>query len=324
MKKILLLFIAIVGVPVALSSQEQQSSIKKAGQAAKEKFPSTRFLNFEYELLSPTDYSSKIHGEKYESGRIKNTQRYIGTINLPISITRRFSITPTAQYQYQSFELENVENFSVHYPTLYHNHKVESHYIFAAVNTTYISMLFNKPIVCNFNLMLDASDKGYGHIAANLVGLMVLKKNANTTLTLGVVAAFDKSSDIPVFPLVSFEYKFKNSPWVFDLFFPKQIYFRRPVFANGFLSLGTVLGRNKFFAHPQMQGLDDAYDIVKSEIKTGVVYEHYLNKHFILTIKGGIVNTMKWQARRKNSRKGLIRYSPDMNMYFNVGFSYNL
>lgn len=179
-------------------------------------------------------------------------------------------------------------------------------------------------MVYNLNLMLDASDKGYEYMSANLVGLMVLKKNANTTFTLGVVATFDKTSVIPVFPLVSYEHKFRNSQWSFDMFFPKHIYLRRVMFTNGRLSLGTELSKNRFFGHPDIAGLERSYNVVKRELKTGLVYEHYMNRHFIVSFRGGVVNTLEWKITTKTSRKAIINYSPDMNMYFNIGFSYNL
>lgn len=325
MKRIIVIFsLSIAGFPVTLLAQKKQTPIQQAEKTVTEKFPSTRFLNLEYEMLSPTDYSSKIKDEEYEGGRIKTTHRYIGNINYPINVARRLSITPSVRYEYQSFELENVENNSINYPSLYHSNNIESHFIYAAVKTTYISSLFNKPMVYTFNLTLDASDKGYEHMAANLLGLMVLKKDANTTFTLGLVASFDKTLLIPVFPLISYEHRFRNSQWCFDMFFPKHIHFRRPMFTNGRLSLGTELNKNRFFGHPEITGLEDSYNVVRRELKTGLIYEHYLNKNFIVSLRGGVVNTVDWKISTKTSRKTIINFSPNMNMYFNVGFSYNL
>jgi len=325
MKQIaVVLFLAVAGFPVSLSAQEQTAPIKQAERTIAEKFPSSRFFDFEYEMLSPFDYTSKIHGENYEEGRIKSTNRYIAAFNYPVTISRRLSITPNVRYKHETLEFENVINHSANFPTLYHDNRLETHYVSTSMKTTYISKLFGKPMVYNFNLMLDASDKGYEHMAANLVGLMVLKRNANTTFTLGLVASFDKTSMIPVFPLVSYEHRFRNSQWSFDMFFPKHIYFRRPMFTNGRLSLGTVLSKDRFFGHPGYSGLEDSYNVVKRKLKTGFVYEQYINKHFILSAKAGIVNTVEWEVAKKTSRKAIIGYFPDMNMYFIIGFSFNL
>lgn len=293
-------------------------------QTITDKFPSTRFLDIEYEMLSPTDYSSKIYGEDYEKGRIKNTTRFKLSMNYPIYKIRRLTITPLIRYKFESFEFENIENKSINYPTIHHGERINTHYISTSVNTTYISKLFNKNIVYRLNLSFDASEKGYEHMAATLVGIMILKKDAQTNMSFGLVASFDKASLVPVFPLFSYEYKFTHSQWVFDLFFPKHLYFRRLLFANGRLSLGTFLEEDGFFGHPEYQELDDSYNVVKRELKTGFVYEHYVNRHFVLSFKGGIINTMEWEVAKKNSRKAIIKYSPDMNMYFNIGFSYNL
>lgn len=322
MKKIAVVLL-LIGIPLALFAQEQTSPIKKAERTIGEKFSSNRFFTFEYEKFSPTNYDSEIHDEDYERGKIKNLDRFIVSMNYPIYKSRQLAVIPSLRYKYESYQLTDVENNSINYPAIYHGNTLNTHYISASLKTTYVSKLFNKPALYTLNLTFDASEKGYERMAANLVGLIVLKRNAQTNFTIGLVATYDRTSAVPVFPLLSYEYKFKNS-LVFDMFFPKYIYFRKPLFADGRLSLGTVLEKNRFFEHPKQEGLADSYNISRVEIKTGLVYEHYINRHFIFTVRGGMATPLKWNVTKTTSSKTIISYSTKSNMYFNVGFSYNL
>lgn len=305
-------------------AQEQASPIKKAERAIREKFPSNRFLTFEYETFSPTNYDSEIHGEDYEKGRIKNLDRFIVSMNYPIYKSRQLAVIPSLRYKYESYRFTGVENNSINYPAIYHGNTLDTHHASASLKTTYISKLLNKPALYTLDLTLDASDKGYERMAASIVGLIILKRDAQTNITVGLVATYDRTSVIPAFPLFSYEYKFK-SKWVFDTFFPKYIYVRKPLFnSNGRLSAGTVLEKNRFFGHPKQDGLAGAYNVSRTEIKTGVVYEHSINRHFIFTVKGGMATPLKWNATKKTSSKTIIDYTVNSNMYVNLGFSYNL
>lgn len=322
MKKIAVILF-LTGFPLILLAQEKSNPIKKVKQKIADKFPSNRFFAFEYETFSPVNYTSKMHNEDYEKGRIKNMDRLAVSMNYPIYKSRRLAITPHIQYKYESYRLTDMENNSIHYPALYHGKTLNSHYISASVRTTYMSKLFNKPALYTLSLAGDASDKGYERMTANFVGIIVLKRDAQTNFTVGLATTYDRTSPIPIFPLLSYEYKFKNAS-AFDLFFPKYLYFRKSLFTDGRLSLGTVLEKNRFFGHPKQEGLADSYNVAKTELKSGIVYEHCINKHFIFAIKGGIATPLKWNVTKKTSHKTIISYSTKPEMYFNVGFSYNL
>lgn len=314
----------LTGCSVALFAQEKTGTIKTAKKVIEEKFPSSRFLMFEYEALSPTDYDSKIGGEGYEKGRIKNADRYIVTMNYPIYKSRQLVVMPGFRYKYESYLLDNVVNHSANHPVIYHGNTINTHQITASLKTTYVSKLFDRMALYTLMLAADASDNGYERLGANLIGLIVLKRDARAKLAVGLVATYDRTSNVPVFPLVSYEYKVKNV-LVFDMFFPKYVQFRKSLFADrGRLSVGTVLEKDRFFLHPHQERLADSYTISKVNIKSGLVYEHYLNKHFIFTAKGGLATPLKWNVTKTTSNKTVIDYSGKSGMYFNIGFSYSL
>jgi len=318
------LLVFLLCLSATISAQESLTPGKKAKELITNKFPSTRFLDFEYEVLSPSDYDSKLYNEDYESGRIKNINRLRLALNYPVYKTPKFAITPSLRYRYESLRFDRVNNNSIYNPNIYHNNKEDFHYISPSINATYFSKLFDKHVMYTLTVAADASNKGFEHAKAYLLGIMALKGDAQKTMSAGLVLIADKRSSVPVFPIFSYSYKFSGSQWRFDMTLPMYIYFRRPVFSDGHLSLGVSLDTNRFYTYPEYKGLADTYNIEKNEVKIGFLYEHYINKHFILSFRGGAAKGFNWKITEKSSRKSIIKYSPDMNMYFNAGFSYNL
>lgn len=309
-----------------LSAQEQDSIQPRieARRLLNDKFPLTRFIDFQYETLTPSHYDSKIYGEPYEEGRIKNANRFRLAMNYPIYKTSKFAMNPAILYSYESLSFDDLENRSETYPEIYHGKRVNFHNIYASINATYVTKVFDKYAMLLLNVGGDASEKGFEHFRATLTGMMVLKRDRQTSMSVGAVVIVDPRSKIPVFPVFAYEYQFSGSEWIFDTTFPAYVYFRRPLFADGRLSLGTFLDGVYFNEYPDYSGLANTYDVKKREVKVGFTYEHYLNKHFIVSLRGGMAKGINWEVSKKSSKKAIIKYDPDPNMYFNVGFSYSL
>lgn len=217
----------------------QESRIPKAvaKEIRTEKFPTTRFLDFEYEVLSSGDFKSKIYKQNYEEETIKSTNRVKIALNYPVYKTQKLVITPVLRYKFESLSFDNVKNESQVYPQIYHGKNVNYHYISTSVNTTYFSKLFNKHTMYNLTIGGDASQKGFEHFTASLLGMMVIKREKHRTMSVGAIIVLDKRALSPVIPLFSYEYKFADSEWSFDTTLPTYVYFRRPLFTDGRISL---------------------------------------------------------------------------------------
>lgn len=186
-----------------------------------------------------------------------------------------------------------------------------------------MSRLFNKPVIYNFAISGEGSEEGYERITGMAIGMMVLKRNQTTLITAGLVAIVDRMSVVPVVPIFTIDHKFNNT-WSLTAAVPKHIYFRRPLFTDGRLSLGVNMDSERFYVYPENSSKTYLYS--KLEIKTGFIYEHSLHDHFILTIKGGAVNTVngKLVQKNKSSNKEILKSTQDMSAHFSVGISYNL
>lgn len=324
-KVFLLIIVALFFNCLCVSGQGDSISLRlQAAKAITSRFPSTRFLNVEYEYLGPVDYKTKLYDQPLENGCLQNQRRVKVDMNVPIYKKNKWMFTGSLRYKYSYSEFGSVENISTEYPDISHGNSQENHIFNIALNSTFVSKVFNKPLIYNLAILSDGSQKGIERVSALGIATIMLKRNQNMTMTAGLVVIADKMASIPVFPLFSLDYKLSNS-WQFSMALPQYFYFRKSFFNHeGRLSLGTNLDGGSYYVYPM--GVDNTFLYNKTEIKTGFIYEHYLQKRFIISFRGGMVNALKGRLLRKNESYNnySITSTQAAGAYFNIGFSYNL
>lgn len=319
----LTLLITIVRTTSAVGQTHSDTLRVKAGKLITNKFPSTRFLDFQYEQFSPTDYTSTLNDKDMEKGRLNSQKRFKAALNFPIYMKEKFIIASSWRYKYESLNFKDVESHLVNGIGLQHDNHEDFHYFSGALSFIYRSKLFNKNVVYNANLITDGSHKGFERLSATLLAVMVMKRNQTTTMTLGAQFNTSPTAIFFVLPVFSLEHKL-NDTWMIDLTFPKYGYIRKGIFENGRLSAGIRYEGELFFTYPKQTGFMNTYTYNRNEIRTELMYEHHLSKNFIVTFSGGGTTVFWGQMKVKNSSEKLIKTSQDMNMFFNVGVSYNL
>jgi len=320
---LLTLLLAVTGTNVGIAQTRSDTLRIKAGKYITNKFPGTRFLDFQYEQFSPTDYTSTLYGKDFEEGTMSSQKRFKAALNFPIYMKGTFVVSSSWRYKYESLNFKDVESYPVTGNRLYHDKHEDSHFFSGALSVTHRSKLFGKNVVYNANLVTDGSQKGFERISGTFMAVMVMKRNKATTLTLGTILNTSPTAIFFILPTFTLEHKL-NDTWMLDLAFPKYGYIRKDVFDNGRLSAGIRHEGELFFAYPKQTGFMDTYTYNRNEIRAELMYEHYLSKNFIFTLRGGSVNTFWGQMKVKNSNNELIKISQDMNLFFNVGISYNL
>lgn len=85
---------------------------------------------------------------------------------------------------------------------------------------------------------------------------------------------------------------------------------------------------DQFYMKPGIANLPEVCLFSKTNIKTELVYEYIINKHFYLIARGGGIGVLK-SGLYKTNRKGIdgdpyIEISHPMTPFFNLGFSYNI
>lgn len=296
---------------------------QKAGEEIRDKFPSTRFFDLQYEQVLPTDYEKRIDDYVFEKGKLQNQQRLRVAMNIPIYRKGALTITGSGRYNLERFNFRNINDLSSGSPQLTPNKIGYSHFFMGALNSTYFSKLFGKIAIYNVSVSADASEKVFGRITASAMATLVLKSDQNTTMTAGIIGILDNRSPIPVLPIFTLDQKLGDS-WALSIAIPKYIYVRRPVLANGRLSLGMSFDASQYYINSSEYA--STYFYSQSKIKTGFIYEHMMSKKLIITLNGGALNAFggRMSLKGKSYRHDIQRGGQDMTGYFGIGFSYNI
>lgn len=296
---------------------------QRAEEEVRDKFPSTRFFDLQYEQVLPTNYEKRMDDYVFEKGKQQNQQRLKVAMNIPIYRKGALTITGSGRYNMERFDFRNINDLSSGSPQLIPNKINYSHFFIGALSSTYFSKLFGKIAIYNVSVSADASEKVFGKITANAMANLVLKSDQKTIITAGVIGILDNRSPIPVLPIFTLDQKLGNS-WELSIAIPKYIYVRRPVLANGRLTLGMSFDGGQYYINSNEY--TSTYSYSKNEIKTGFIYEHSLSKKLIIKLNGGALNAFggRMSLKGKSYRHDIQRGRQDMTGYLGVGFSYNI
>ncbi|TDW46509.1 hypothetical protein EV144_106181 [Flavobacterium sp. 270] len=314
-----------VFVSLKSAAQDKDAPIKKLANFVTEKFPNTRIFDVQYEQLGPTDFSSKLYGNRFERGRIESHNRVKVAFNMPFftSESKRFVLTSSLRYKYESYDFGEVYNYNS--DLTYKKEREEFHFFAAALSATYMSTLFRKPIIYNATITTDGNEENVQRVKGFVSASLVLKRTPNTTMTIGVLALLDPSSIVPVTPLFTYNHKFEDSKWDFDFILPQRILFRRELLENGRLGLGTELNTESFYINIDQPGNKGVYELNQLELKSGITYEYHFAPKLIGTFKAGINNVMSVRVTERGERtsKYIYDHKEDAQGYFRFGISYN-
>lgn len=321
MKQILL--VLLVFNIITTTAQTRNDSIRrKAGKYITNKFPGTRFLDIQYEQFSQVNYTSTLLGEEMEKGKLQSQKRLKAVMNLPIYMKEKIVVAATLRYKYEELGFKNVETSPLTVPALIHGKYVDSHFFSGTLSFVYRSKLWEKDVIYNGNLIVDASQKSFERLNGTALAVLMLKKDKVTNITVGAIINTTKTAIFPILPTFTLDHKMKDD-WTLDLVFPKYGYIRKQMFENGRLSMGIRYEDALFFSYPDQIGFTDkTYTYNRNEIRTELMYEHHLSNTIIVTLRGGGVNTFWAKMKVKNSGNDLIKVSQPMNAYLNIGFSY--
>ena len=306
-------------------AQEKDSPAKTVVKVVTDKFPTTRILDVQYEQLGPTNYDSKLFGNRFEKGRIESHDRLKVAINVPFfsSKSKRFVLTSSLCYKYETYEFGDI--YKVNSTIPFTREKEEIHFFAAALSATYIATLFNKPIIYNATATVDGNQDNVQRVKGFVTANVVLKRTANTTITVGALAMLDPSSIIPLTPLFTYNHKFENSKWDVDFILPQRILFRRGLLENGRISLGTELNSESFYLNLNTESLKGIYELNQLELKSGITYEYRFSSKIIGMVKAGMNNVVSTRITEKGERTNRYVYDQkeDPQGYFRFGISYN-
>jgi hypothetical protein len=320
-----IIWVLFVCASLKTMAQEKEAPMKSVVKAVTAKFPATRILDVQYEQLGPANFDSKLFGERFEKGRIEDHNRLKIAINVPFytSESKRFVLTSSLRYKYETYEFGDIYKANSAAP--FSRDKKEIHYFAGALSATYMAKFFNKPIIYNATATVDGDQEKVQRLKGFVTANVVLKRNANTTLTIGVLAVLDPSAIIPITPLLIYNHKFENSKWDIDFILPQRLLFRRDLLEKGRVSLGTELNSESFYLHLDAPNLKGTYELNQLELKSGITYEYQFTPKIVGMFKTGVNNILSMRITEKGERTNRYIYDQkeDTQGYFRFGLSYN-
>lgn len=294
-----------------------------AGKAIADKFPTTRVFDLQYDQFSSSDNTTKVFGDDYEKGEIKNHYRVKLAANIVVykAKSQRFFITNSFRYKYEYFSFGDIHNVT----SKYTRPDEDFHYFANSLSATYFSRLFKKNVIYNASATVDADQYNFQRVKGLVSLVFVMKKTERTTFTLGALAMIDPSSIVPFVPIATYEYQFKNSPWKLDIILPQRFLVKRPLLERGRLSLGTEMGSENFYLKLDNSLFKGTYELNQLALRSGVTYEYAIHKSLIGTFKSGITNVLSSRITERGERTNryVIENKQDPQFYFNIGISYN-
>lgn len=308
--------LAIFPYKSIINAQKKDSIPQKVIAFVTDKFPQTRDFNLEYTQTASYKYSSKLQGSDLPDNKVKNFSQVRANANIYFIKNRKWFLNTALNYRYTSINTENpVFLFSSD-----NNTKSDFHYHSEAVSLTYLSKLFNKAAVYSATASVDGSDKHFERIRGMLTGVLVLKADSKTKMTLGLAVFIDPSTQVPVMPIFTYEHKFNNG-WIADVILPQKVLIRKNIFSNGRVSLGSEMDNTSFYLY----NTDKRYELRQLEINSGIIYEHNLGSSFIATLKTGMKTTPNSRIfeKQESFNDYIFQAKPKSSFYFNVGVSYN-
>jgi hypothetical protein len=293
-------------------AQKRDSIPLKVRAFIADKFPNARDFNLEFTQTTPYKFTSNLNGNELPENKVKDFHQVKANANIYFVKNRKWLLSTSLNYRYTSI---NTEAPISDYPQ-----KSDYHYHSESINASYYSKLFNKIAIYSASVSVDGSEQHFERIRGMLTGVVVLKANQKTKMTLGAAVFIDPSSQVPALPIFTYEHKFNNG-WVADIILPKKILIRKDVFSNGRISFGSEMDNTSFYLYRS----DKTYEYRQLEINSGAIYEHNLGRYFIGTLKTGIRATPNVRVfEKQESFKDYVfeaKYKP--SFYFNIGISYN-
>jgi hypothetical protein len=272
----------------------------------------------EFSSVSPYSFSSKTPNTSFPDGRVNRFTQAKISANFNFIKRKTWLLGATAGYRYTSADAGMTNPFSGSPVST----NEDFHYLFSSINFTYFSTLFKKRAIYSSSLIVDGSDQHMERIKGLFTGVIVLKANAKTKMTVGLALYLDPSISLPVVPVFTYEHKFNNG-LIADITLPKSIYLRKYVFNTGRLSLGTELDRSSIYLY-NLDGTTQRYKYRQLDINSGIIYEHALG-NFVLTGKTGMKYTPSGRLFKKEDsfNDPVFEIKPDPAFYFTLGISFN-
>lgn len=307
-------------LPFITVAQTQDSVVKKVTRFTADKFAEQRPFSIDFKQYGNYNFSSNLRDRNLPDGEFPNWSQFTASANVNLLQNRHWLLQVNGLYRYVSVE----SRFTAAAPGVLQNYNEDHHYHTEGMNLSYVSKLFGKTAIYTAGFALDGSEKRIERLRGIFSGIVVLKANERTTMSVGLAGTTDPGAQLPFVPLFIYQHKFNNKLSA-DLALPRYAYLRRQLSNNGRLSAGYDLDFNTTFFLYDRDAANTTYQYRQLDGNLGLVYEHVLPGSITLTFKTGYRINPTTRVLEKNSSFSDYTWEAhtDPAPYVNIGLSFN-
>jgi hypothetical protein len=304
---------------IALSGRAQQTDSlpRQAVQYVADKFPFTRLINTEFRYDAPYDFTPELAGSSgLPKGRVTQLYQTRVSANINFIKSKQWVFSTGLFYNFIHAETEGGSLNAAESTN-------DLHYFTAGLSISHFNTLWGNTAIYTATVLPSGSGEGFERVTGLVSATLVLKADATTKMTVGLLGIIDPTSIVPVTPTFSYEHRYKSG-WVLDIIIPKRVFVKKDMFRDGRLSIGTELDGTNFYLNG-FNGSNKTYMLNQMELMNGITYEHRFFKGFIATLKTGYKYIASSRIAEINEPFDdyVYKAKSDGTFYVNVGLSYN-
>ena len=191
-------------------------------------------------------------------------------------------------------------------------------------NATYSfrSKLFGKMLFGFANVRMECSQYGWERISGFAATALLIKRTERSSFMLGAAMLLNSSSRWPLFPFITYWYKF-NEKWELNIKAP-QCHIVYNISEKDKLLMGTTLGGEHFYIRPHHSNLPSTVMYSRSYARPELVYEHDFTPLMRCSLRCGSIVYINGKFNSSNGNRKYGEIDHDANVFLQVSFSYGL
>jgi hypothetical protein len=286
------------------------------------RYPALRQFNVVTTSYRYADFDAELNDEPFPTQQA-SILRTAAFFNTPAVQWRGNTLSATVFYTYTSFKLKAVAN-ELPEPQLYPLVSDKST-VDLALNYSRADSLFRRPVI--YSLIVNFISGNLSSVRRfNFNGSISfpLIRRPNTTLAVGLLVVIDPSSPVPVEPIVNYYHKFTGSGLELLVDIPSGINLKKQVVHNLWVLAGSNQNSYTTFynSHEGIFNGKASYNTI--EVRSGLAIEYLLAQKLMLSLGGGINNTVSARVFRSGEdyNSASVTSKNGSAPYVNVGLSW--
>ncbi|WP_309435138.1 hypothetical protein [Chryseobacterium sp.] len=285
------------------------------------RYPALRQFGVSVNSYGYNDFDAKFNDNNLAKGKIK-TERISSFFNTPAIRWKNNSLSGTVYYTYTSTKLKDITHGADNGQFLPVTSDKST--IDLALNYSRSDMIFNQPII--YSLVARGISDNLNTVRRfNFNGsfTLPLKKNENTSFSVGLLVLVDPSSPLPVEPIINYYHKFASSGLELIVDLPNGANLKKGIGKNAWFSVGSNQTSYTLFYDHRNDFLDGKISYNTIELKSGAAFEYLFAKNVMLNVGGGINSFLASRVFRDGEKysNASIKSTTKSSPYVHVGVS---